>query len=123
MKILLVEDEQKLADALKRGLELQGYAVDIVSDGKKAFTRISLHRADYDIVILDLTVPGGMGGSEAMEELFAIDPGIKAIVSSGYANNPIMSEFRRYGFVDVISKPYKLEELSEAVSRALNKSS
>jgi len=68
MKILLVEDEQKLASALKKGLELHGYTADIVADGKKALTRISLHRTDYDLVILDLMLPG-MDGIELLSRL------------------------------------------------------
>ena len=57
MKILLVEDEAKLAAAIKKGLELEGYTVDVIDDGEKALTRISLHRTDYDIIILDLMLP------------------------------------------------------------------
>jgi DNA-binding NarL/FixJ family response regulator len=69
---------------------------------------------------MDLTIPGGMGGKEAIERLREIDPGIKAIVSSGYSNDPIMSEYRKYGFRGVISKPYKIEDLSEIVGRVTN---
>src|SRR3989338_10499626 len=68
MKILLVEDEQKLAEALSRGLSHEGYTVDIIPDGKKAFTRISLHRSDYDLVILDLMLPS-MDGLEICKKV------------------------------------------------------
>lgn len=61
-----------------------------------------------------------MGGKEAIERLRKIDPGIKAIVSSGYSNDPIMSDYRKYGFRGVISKPYKIEDLSEIVGRVTN---
>ncbi|HEY4487170.1 MAG TPA: response regulator, partial [Candidatus Paceibacterota bacterium] len=63
MKILLVEDEEKLALGIAKGLQMEGYTVDIIGDGKKALTRISLHRSDYDVVILDLMLPG-MDGYE-----------------------------------------------------------
>lgn len=61
MRILIVEDEQKLAEGIKKGLEKKGYAVDIVSDGEKALTRMSVHRGDYDLVILDLMLPSLSG--------------------------------------------------------------
>ncbi|MBW8003160.1 MAG: response regulator, partial [Planctomycetes bacterium] len=69
----------------------------------------------FDAVILDLTVPGGMGGKLAIEKLLKIDPGIKAVVSSGYSNDPIMTEYRKYGFCGVVAKPYKIKELSETL--------
>src|SRR5882672_2207227 len=68
MKILLVEDEQKLAEALAKGLNHEGYTVDIIPDGKKALTRISLHRTDYDLVILDLMLPS-MDGFEICKQV------------------------------------------------------
>jgi DNA-binding NarL/FixJ family response regulator len=74
----------------------------------------------FDVVIMDLTVPGGMGGKEAMTRLLEGDPQIVALVSSGYSNDPIMSEYRKYGFKGVISKPYKLEHLSEILRRVLS---
>jgi two-component system cell cycle sensor histidine kinase/response regulator CckA len=124
--ILLMDDEEVVRDTIGEMLSFLGYRTECAQDGVEAIDLYMEARKKgdpFDLVILDLTVPGGMGGSEAMEELLAIDPNIKAIVSSGYANSPIMSEFGRYGFVDVISKPYKLEELSEAVSRVLKNKS
>lgn len=67
--------------------------------------------------ILDLTIPGGMGGEKAIKKLIKIDPGIKAIVSSGYSDDPIMASFREYGFSGVILKPYKIQELSEVLHK------
>jgi DNA-binding NarL/FixJ family response regulator len=68
---------------------------------------------------MDLTIPGGMGGLEAVQKLLEINPDTKALVSSGYANVPIMSDFKRYGFMGVIAKPYSIEELSEAVQNVM----
>jgi len=68
---------------------------------------------------MDLTIPGGMGGKEAIQELLSLDPHIKAIVSSGYSTDPIMSDYRKYGFCGVIAKPYKLSELSEILHKII----
>jgi DNA-binding NarL/FixJ family response regulator len=70
---------------------------------------------------MDLTVPGGMGGIEAIEKLKAIDPDVRAIVSSGYSNDPVMSNFREYGFKGVIAKPYRSQELSAILMEVLEK--
>ncbi|MFZ2197901.1 MAG: response regulator, partial [Thermodesulfovibrionales bacterium] len=70
----------------------------------------------FDIVIMDLTVRGGMGGGKAIKELLAIDPDIKAIVSSGYSDDVAMSEYITYGFKARLSKPYRLEDLRDALS-------
>ncbi|MFN2366692.1 MAG: response regulator, partial [Desulfurivibrionaceae bacterium] len=67
----------------------------------------------YDIIILDLTVPGGMGGKETLDRLLEFDPDLKVIVSSGYANNPIMANYEEHGFSGVMPKPYKIEKVSK----------
>ena len=69
---------------------------------------------------MDLTIPGGMGGKEAAQELLRIDPEAKLIVSSGYSTDPVMSDFRAHGFSAVISKPYRIEELGETLRSVLN---
>jgi CheY-like chemotaxis protein len=73
----------------------------------------------YDLVVVDLTVPGGMGGKEAIDILRQSDPNIRAIVSSGYSNDPIMANYQKHGFIGVVAKPYTVIELSEAVRQAL----
>ncbi|HEY3275539.1 MAG TPA: ATP-binding protein [Syntrophorhabdaceae bacterium] len=123
-RILLMDDEEIVRDTIGEMLGFLGYETECAKDGVEAidlYVEARKKAAPFDLVILDLTIPGGMGGEEAMEELVEIDPGIKAVVSSGYANNRIMSDFTRYGFVDMISKPYKLEELSETLARVLRK--
>jgi DNA-binding NarL/FixJ family response regulator len=74
-------------------------------------------------VILDLTVPGGLGGKETLEQLKKIDPQVKAIVSSGYSDNPIMADYETYGFHGVISKPYRIPELSKVLHEVITRKS
>jgi len=69
---------------------------------------------------MDLTIPGGMGGKEAIQKLIEIDPEIKAIVSSGYSTDLVMAEYKKYGFCDVVAKPYTIEKLSSSLHRSLN---
>jgi DNA-binding NarL/FixJ family response regulator len=73
----------------------------------------------FVVVIMDLTVPGGMGGGEAIKKLLKIDPQAKAIVSSGYSNNPIMANFNKFGFKGVISKPFRLDEIKKTLEIVL----
>jgi DNA-binding NarL/FixJ family response regulator len=68
---------------------------------------------------MDLTIPGGMGGKETIERLLEIDPEVRAIVASGYANDPIMAEFNKYGFSGVLAKPYEIDELDEALQKVM----
>jgi len=120
---ILVMDDEKLVRAVTGAiLKTLGYEVGFAKDGAEA---IELYRKNmqlekpFDIVIMDLTVPGGMGGKEAIRKLVEIDPGVKAIVSSGYFNDPVMAEFKKYGFAGVIAKPYKIEELSKTLHNVL----
>ena len=69
----------------------------------------------FDVVIMDLTVPGGMGGREAMEKLRAYDPEVKAIVSSGYSRDPVLANYRSHGFQGILPKPYGLAQLRRAL--------
>jgi CheY-like chemotaxis protein len=73
----------------------------------------------FDLVLVDLTVPGGMGGREAVGELRALDAGVRAVVSSGYHDDPIMASYREHGFVDVLPKPFTAEILGHVVARNL----
>ena len=75
--------------------------------------------APFDLVIMDLTIPGGMGGEEAVQEILKIDPNVRAIVSSGYSTDPIMARFREYGFCATMTKPYKLQEIAAVIERVL----
>ncbi len=103
-------------------LERCGYLVQTAMDGGQA---ISMYQeaqeagTPFDIVIMDLTIPGGMGGEEAIKDLLTLDPGIRAIVSSGYADDPVMANPVEYGFMDRVEKPYTKSLLEEVVGRVL----
>ena len=121
-KILLIDDEEIVRVSARRTLERFGYEVEVATDGTNG---IQLYEAamhggrPFDVVILDLTIPGGMGGKEAMGRLTEIDPGAKVIVSSGYSDDPAMSRHREYGFSGVLTKPYVAEDLAEAIHQVL----
>lgn len=121
-KILIMDDEKEIRELSGEMLESIGYEVEFAIDGTEAIKTYKLAKKSknpFDIVIMDLTVPGGMGGREAIQKLREIDPEVRAIVSSGYANDPVMIDFKKYGFSDVIAKPYKLAELSEVLHRTI----
>ena len=94
-----------------------GYEVAVADDGNQA---VEMYRQAqksgelFDTVNMGLTVPGGMGGKEAIQKLKKLDPNVKTLVSSGYSNDPIMSNFRDYGFQGVVKKPYRIQDLSDA---------
>ena len=98
------------------------YEVEVARDGAEAlqiYEKARKSRAQFDGVIMDLTIPGGMGGKEAVQKLLLIDPKARAIVSSGYSNDPIMANFREYGFSGFIAKPYRIRDLSEVLHKAI----
>ncbi len=121
-KILVMDDEAMMRAIMSEMLDNLGYSAEFSKNGNEAielFKRAKESEKPFDAAILDLTVPGGMGGKETIKGLLDLDPGIKAIVSSGYSNDPIMAEFRDYGFAGVITKPYKLTELNEILQSVL----
>ncbi len=109
LKVLIMDDDADLRKTIKEILELKGFIVFEASRGEEAIEVYKTRK--IDIVILDLTVIGGLGGVDTLKVLKNINPQVKAIVSSGYSNDPVMSKFREYGFVDKIEKPFKIEEL------------
>ena len=121
-KILIMDDEEIVRDLTCEILSSIGYEAAVAKDGAEA---IELYKEakrlghPYDAVIMDLTVPGGMGGREATKKLAEIDPEVKVIVCSGYCNDPILADFRKHGFSGVITKPYKIGELSEILHKVI----
>jgi PAS domain S-box-containing protein len=125
-KILVMDDEELVRDLLKVMLGRLGYQVILAKNGEAAIDLFAGARdagENFAAVILDLTVSGGMGGKAAIQQLLKLDPGVKAIVSSGYSDDPVMADFEKYGFSDVITKPYRIAELSRVLNRVLNVSS
>jgi PAS domain S-box-containing protein len=121
-KILVMDDEEMVREVLGRLLVRLGYEVEFAADGGEAveiFTQAHGSGQVFAAVILDLTVPGGMGGKETLEKLLQIDPQVKALVSSGYSDDPIMADFQKYGFSGVIAKPYKISELGKILHQVI----
>lgn len=119
-RILVMDDEELIRDVAREILELAGCTVVCCSDGREAleyFREAKECGAPFDAVIMDLTIPGGMGGEEAAGMLLAIDPEAVLIVSSGYANDPVLADFRSFGFSGAIKKPFNLETLTGEVRR------
>lgn len=119
-RVLVMDDDADVREVLARMLRALGYEAQLTHDGEQALAAYrDLREAGEPVlaVIMDLTVPGGMGGREAMRELLRLDPGVRGIVISGYSNDPVMSRPRDFGFCDVIPKPVGLAGLREALAR------
>lgn len=116
-RILVMDDEDLVRDILTEILTTVGYEVEAVSDGQQALDRYRQQK--FGLVIMDLTIPGGMGGQETIGFLKDYDPQVKAIVSSGYANDPIIAEYEKYGFCGYINKPYIVEDLLKLLKKVL----
>ncbi|HBL24766.1 MAG TPA: hypothetical protein DDZ40_11725 [Deltaproteobacteria bacterium] len=122
-KVLHMDDEEMILHTTRKMLESLGCEVVSARNGDDAIEKYIRARdagTPFDVVFLDITIPGGLGGKETMKRLLAIDPGIRGIVSSGYSNDPVMARFRRYGFKGVIAKPYLIEELDEVMRQVLS---
>ena len=117
-RVLIMDDEESVSEITAQMLTRLGYEVEIARDGAEAIERYVTSRKQqkpFDVVIMDLTIPGGMGGKEAIQKLREIDPDVRAIVSSGYSNDPVMADYSRYGFTAVAAKPYKIHDLSRII--------
>jgi len=123
-RILVMDDETSILELTARMLGSQGYEVETSLNGT---TAVKLYRAareagrPFDVVILDLTVPEGMGGFDAFKAMQAYDPGVKAILSSGYSHEPVVMNYKKYGLAGVAPKPYRVHDLVDAVEGVLGK--
>jgi two-component system cell cycle sensor histidine kinase/response regulator CckA len=123
-RVLVMDDEETIRTTMRDILVRLGYEVAFAEDGAEA---IELYRSamgkrgsPFAAVIMDLTIAGGMGGKEAVKKLIEIDPKVKAIVSSGYSKDPVMADYKQFGFSGVIAKPFRIKDLSEVVHRVIN---
>ena len=121
-RILVMDDVEEVRLVTSNMLIKLGYEVVCAEDGREAvefYKQAGEVGSPFDAVILDLTVKGGMGGKEAIAELISVDPHVRALIASGYTDDPIMDNFMEYGFRGAVNKPYKMEELGEALNRLI----
>jgi CheY-like chemotaxis protein/two-component sensor histidine kinase len=121
-RVLFMDDEQIIRQMATLMMARFGLEVECAGDGAETVALYQKARAagtPFDLVIMDLTVPGGMGGLEAVKLLREIDPQVRAIVSSGYSSDPILANFRANGFCGVLAKPYQLDDFTKVLRAAL----
>ncbi len=119
-RVLVMDDEESIRLVLREMLQYLGYDVQCAAEGKEALERYqeAFHaRQPFNAVILDLTVQGGLGGKDTIQQLRQFDPHVKAIVASGYCNDPVLSRYSTFGFHGVVAKPFRLTELSEVLNQ------
>jgi len=122
-RILIMDDEQMVRTVVSAMLTKSGYSVETAVDGTQALKQYKLSMADasvFDAVIMDLTIPGGLGGKDVIKDILDIDPAARVIVSSGYTDDPIMANYAEYGFTGRIAKPYTLKMLTEVLAKILD---
>lgn len=122
-RVLVMDDEDIVIQVAGEMLKALGYEVESAIDGIGAIKKYKDAKEKgkpFNAVIMDLTIPGGMGGKEAIVRLKEIDPDVRAIVASGYSNDPVISDSRGFGFSGSLTKPFRIEELSRTVHRVLN---
>lgn len=122
-RVLVMDDEAILRDFIEELLVMLGYDVQGTADGVEAIQAYQKARETgrpFDCVLMDLTIPGGMGGKETIRRLLEIDPTVKAIVSSGYCDDPVMANYRKHGFRGVVAKPYDAEGLSSVLHQVIS---
>ncbi|MDM8540935.1 response regulator [Desulfococcaceae bacterium HSG7] len=115
-KILLMDDDQIVIDVCREMFENLGYTAEFVYNGQEVLETLKTAQnegAPFDLVIMDLTVPDGMGAEETIKPLREIDHDVKALVSSGFSYDSVMVDYKKFGFNGTIEKPYKLDELDE----------
>lgn len=125
-RILVMDDEESIRLLLGEMLRYLGYEVQCVAEGKEAlvcYQKAYEAQRPFAAVILDLTVPGGLGGKEIMRQLQGFDPHVKGIVASGYCHDPVISRYSTFGFQGVVAKPFRLTELSQVLHQIIGQPS
>jgi CheY-like chemotaxis protein len=121
-RVLFMDDEEPIVRMASTLLQRLGFEVELARDGAETVQKFAAaHQAGrpFDLVVMDLTVPGGMGGREAIAELRRIDPGVKAIVSSGYSSNTVLANYQAYGFRGMVAKPYKIDDFIRVLRKVM----
>jgi DNA-binding NtrC family response regulator len=119
----VLDDDKSILRLYYRTLTRNGFKVDCTAHSSETIRRFqqAVQAGEpYNAVIVDLTIPGDVGGEETVRRLREIGPGVKALICSGYANNPVMSDFAGHGFQGVVAKPFRPDELVEALHRAIH---
>mgnify|MGYP003803482501 CR=1 FL=1 len=121
--ILVMDDEEAILDMASSLLSHFGYRTSVARDGEEAialYKEAAARNDPFAVIIMDLTIPGGLGGKETIARLHEVDPFVKAVVSSGYSTDPIVANFRQYGFAGILTKPYTAKEMSEIIKKVLS---
>lgn len=121
IKIMVMDDDEQVRDICLEMLTSMGHKTVLAKTGEEALSLYTQAMADGDpinLIIMDLTIRGGMGGKETIKKILSLNPKAKAIVSSGYSNNPIMSDYKKYGFSGTLTKPYQRKDLARAIDEA-----
>ncbi|NOZ14187.1 MAG: PAS domain S-box protein [Acidobacteria bacterium] len=119
LNILLMDDEEIIRDVAQEIFRFLGHSITITTDGKEAlnaYKNAMEQGSPYDLVLLDITIPGGMGGKETISQLMKLDPNVKAAVTSGYAQDPIIANFSEYGFCGRLEKPFKIDDIEKLLA-------
>ncbi len=122
-KIMIMDDEEMIRFLVEKALSRIGYEVVSAKDGDEAvelYKKADEAGIPIDLIIMDLTIPGGVGGKDAVKKIHEINPAAKAIVTSGYSNDPVMADFSKYGFCGAMVKPFQIRELEECVNKVLS---
>ncbi|MDB6131554.1 MAG: domain S-box, partial [Verrucomicrobiales bacterium] len=120
-RVLVMDDEEPILSVAGLMLDLLGYEAETARNGEEtilAYRKAHEMGNPFDAVIMDLTITNGMGGKETIRTLKEMFPQVKCVVSSGYSYDPVMAHYRDYGFVGVMPKPYRVEELSRVILEA-----
>lgn len=123
-KVLFMDDEQIILDMTRDVMKFLDYDVMFARDGLAAidlYTKEKAAGVPFDVVILDLSVPSGLGGKETIKQLRKLDPDVKAVVSSGYTDDPAVLDFSDYGFDEKLTKPYKIHDLKNILEQVMRK--
>ncbi len=115
-RILIMDDELLVLSVAEEIFKSMDFSVDLANDGNEVLEKIKksiLREERYNIVLLDLTIPGGMGGKETLQHILKLDPEVNAIATSGYSSDPVMANFKKYGFKGILKKPYTFDDIEK----------